>query len=473
MLCLLAVSSLTSMSFAQNVWTWHNDNNRTGWQANEPTLTADSTKPGYVSQSTFGFLWKWPVTGYVFPQPLAVTLQQAVGSCASPCSLVFVATERDILYAFNAASSSQSPVWSLNLAAQLPGPGQPFSCNSTTHDPCDVGVLGAYQGVTGTPVIDMGATPHPTLYVTAAADTGIAKNFYLFAIDITTGQPRGSLADNPVQIAGSVPGQQPNTTCISDYPGNGGTVSFNYQHPQRSGLLLLNGNVYVAFASGDGEKNNGWIFSYAFNYNTNKFSAPVIFNSTPYGTGGGFWGSGAGLTSDGTSIYAAAANGTFDLYSNPASVDTGDTLLKLNPSNFAILSFYTPFNVFSFPPVTPQIQPGLCLNDEDFGSGGVLAVPAPFIYHGQSVVITADKQSRLYVSSQSSLGGFDVNADCVNNFNNVQCITTPLPKVDDSQGYWGSPAYWHYNDGQDHYMLYYSATTEKCPPKGSASDQCV
>src|SRR5690348_12810206 len=34
-LCLFATSSLTSMSFAQNVTTWHNDNNRTGWQSNE------------------------------------------------------------------------------------------------------------------------------------------------------------------------------------------------------------------------------------------------------------------------------------------------------------------------------------------------------------------------------------------------------------------------------------------------------
>ena len=62
-LCLLAASFLTSMSSAQNVWTWHNDNNRTGWQANEPTLTADPTKSGYVSQSTFGLLWTWPVDG--------------------------------------------------------------------------------------------------------------------------------------------------------------------------------------------------------------------------------------------------------------------------------------------------------------------------------------------------------------------------------------------------------------------------
>jgi len=44
MLCLLALTSLTHTSLtltshAQNVWTWHNDNNRTGWQQNETILT--------------------------------------------------------------------------------------------------------------------------------------------------------------------------------------------------------------------------------------------------------------------------------------------------------------------------------------------------------------------------------------------------------------------------------------------------
>jgi hypothetical protein len=56
-------------------------------------------------------------TRFVYAQPLAVTLPQNVGSCTKPCSLVFVATEQDMLYAFNAASSSQTPIWTLNLAA--------------------------------------------------------------------------------------------------------------------------------------------------------------------------------------------------------------------------------------------------------------------------------------------------------------------------------------------------------------------
>ena len=74
-LCLLALTSLSSMSFAQNETTWHNDNNRTGWQQNETTLYATGT--GHVSQSNFGLLWKWPVG--------RIRLCSAAG-CHSPAS---------------------------------------------------------------------------------------------------------------------------------------------------------------------------------------------------------------------------------------------------------------------------------------------------------------------------------------------------------------------------------------------------
>jgi hypothetical protein len=50
-ICLLAFTLLTLMSYAQNVTTWHNDNSRTGWQQNEPVL-----RPATVNQNSFGLL---------------------------------------------------------------------------------------------------------------------------------------------------------------------------------------------------------------------------------------------------------------------------------------------------------------------------------------------------------------------------------------------------------------------------------
>ena len=75
---------LTPNSSAQsaNVTTWHNDNNRTGWQQNETILRATGT--GAMNQNNFGLLWQWPVTGYVYAQPLAVTYPQTIGSCNNP-----------------------------------------------------------------------------------------------------------------------------------------------------------------------------------------------------------------------------------------------------------------------------------------------------------------------------------------------------------------------------------------------------
>jgi hypothetical protein len=450
---LLALTSLTPMSYAQNVTTWHNDNYRTGWQANESILS--TTGPNAVNQSSFGLLWQWSVTGFVYAQPLAVTLQQSVGqSCPNPCSLVFVATEQNMLYAFNATSSSSTPVWSLNL-------GSPVVCGAlppgVDYDPCSTGVLGPYAGVTGTPVIDVAASPK-TLYVTAATQSSTSISFYLFAVDITTGLVRGT----PMPIAGMVSGESPDPDrkhfagdCTSDYPGNGGQVTFEYHHIQRSALLLLNGIVYVAFSGGfgnkDGETTNGWIFGYSFANNT--FSPTAVFNSTPYGTGGGIWGSGAGPASDGANIYAAIANGTlFDPITQQIPYDLGDSLVKLDPSNHLnVLDFYAP----------PDGGAARCLVDTDFGSGGVLLPPAPFTYNSMNVVINADKESKIYVANKGNLGKFNASGG-----NNIQTILTPHPKADGTQGYWASPAYWHYKDSQnqDHYMLYYSATTDDPEP---------
>jgi hypothetical protein len=129
--CLLALTSLTPALHAQsaNVTTWHNDNNRTGWQQNETILRATGT--GAINQSNFGLLWQWTVTGPVYAQPLAVTYPQTIGSCNNPCSLVFIATEQDMLYAFNAASSLSTPVWpALNLAQAVASNDEAVNCGT-------------------------------------------------------------------------------------------------------------------------------------------------------------------------------------------------------------------------------------------------------------------------------------------------------------------------------------------------------
>jgi len=109
--CLLALTSMTAVSVAQQlcsgttpcVTTWHNDLNRTGWQQDETALSPSTVSP----PKAFGLLYQWTVSGSVYAQPLAIS-EVPVSGCTPPnCpNVVFVATEQDMLYAFNAASSA-------------------------------------------------------------------------------------------------------------------------------------------------------------------------------------------------------------------------------------------------------------------------------------------------------------------------------------------------------------------------------
>ena len=393
--CLLALSALTAVSAAQsctptgnNVLTWHNDNNRTGWQQDETCLNPTNVT---AAGNSFGLLWQWKqnVSGRVYAQPLAATVSGPVGTChSSSCNLVFVATENDMLYAFNASPSqfSQTPVWPTINLATVPNPNGTFIncqtdttgwavCTGKTEEGLPTPFTSTDVGVTGTPVIDPATN---TLYVAAAIEipsgnSGVI-NYYLFAVDITSG-----IVKTYKQIMGSVPGSQipPTPKCTTG--GSGTTQSFNINHIQRSGLLLLNSIVYVSFAPLPEPSESGWMFGYSLsvtngsNYALSQVSA---FSSTPHGTGGGIWGSGAAPASDGMDIFVTTGNGTFDLgESQPIDNDAGDSLLRLQPPTspatlLTISDFFTPYDVFSY-----DSNAGLCHDDEDFGSGGVLLPP--------------------------------------------------------------------------------------------------
>lgn len=112
----------------------------------------------------------------------------------------------------------------------------------------------------------------------------------------------------------------------------------------------------------------------------------------------------------------------------------------------------------------------------DVASGGVLVVPSGYKYtcypasgacnqcsgsNAQcNVVINADKQSNIYVASQSNLGGLSNGGGN----NNIEVVQTPYPAPMDYtnpngsyQGYWASPAYWY--DGSNDWV-FYSATDQ-------------
>ena len=128
----LTVNAVTS-SGGVNVPTWHFDNGRSGWNNKETSLS-----PGNVSSKTFGKLFSYLVDGYAYAEPL---LMSNVTINGTTHNVLYVATEHDSVYAFDADNGSGTPLWHVSLL-------------QSGETPITAGSIQPYQGVTSTPVID-------------------------------------------------------------------------------------------------------------------------------------------------------------------------------------------------------------------------------------------------------------------------------------------------------------------------------
>ena len=227
-----ASSAPATVAVVVAVTTYHNDLNRTGVNAAETVLNTSN-----VNTTTFGKLYSRTVDGLVAAQPLympGVSIP-AVGVR----NVVYVATSHNTVYAFDADSATAtSPLWTVNL-----GTPALWSVLMNSDVPGEVGIV-------GTPVIDASTN---TLYAVAETWEAGDAAFRLHALDIRTGAEKFG---GPRIIQGSVAG--------SGVGSVGGTLTFApFWHQQRAGLMLVNGVVYVAFAShGDLGPFHGWFFGY-------------------------------------------------------------------------------------------------------------------------------------------------------------------------------------------------------------------
>jgi hypothetical protein len=389
--------------------TWHNDPARTGQNLQEIILT-----PSNVNVASFGKIFSYPVDGQIVGQPLFV--YKVTIPNQGTFNVVYVATENDSVYAFDADGSHTGPLWQdvfINPSKGI----TPIPCADTgSGKDCPfVSVI----GITGTPVIDLTTG---TMYLTAATKENGKYVQRLHALDITSG---GEKFGGPVVIKAAVKGTGAGS--------KNGMVAFSPLHEnQRTGLLLLNGVVYVGWASyGDIAPFHGWILG----YNAGTLARAAVFNTAPNGSDAGVWQSGGAPSVDPAGfIYLQTGNGTFDV--NSGGKDRGDSFLKLKAPGLTVSDYFTPFN-----------QAILDTGDIDLGSGAGVIVPTQAGKFPDEI-ISAGKQGIIYVVNRLHMGKFDPNTDHV-----VQKIQGSI------KGYWSSAAYWNgnvYFSGKSDFLSQYA-----------------
>ncbi len=370
----VAVSAAASASML----TYHNDIARDGANTGETTLTTEN-----VNKSQFGKRFSYQVDGQIYAQPLYVANLTIGGA---PHNVVYVATENDSVYAFDADGLQTKPLWKVSLGTA-----------ETVSDALGIKPL---LGITSTPVIDASTN---TMYVLAVSTSG--AHFQLHAIDITTGAEKFG---GPVAVTGSVSGTGGDSS--------GGMITLEKACYQRSALVLANNNVYIAF----GHCNHGWILS----YDETSLQQTAIFNTTPDGSGGTFWmgGGTAAVDSAGNTYWMSGTN------FGDAQPGYNNAFLQMTPT-LTIGDYFMPSN-----------NQTLITNDADLGSGGLVLMPD----NGSSTpheVIGGGKDGRIFVINRDHMGEFSSSGNDV--VQTVQEGTSQYNNLHCTPAYWNGSIYVH------------------------------
>ena len=419
--CFLAIG--TSTGWAASPYTTQAfDNGRSNWNPTETGLTVSNVR------SSFGPWFKLPLDAQVYAQPLYLPALN-MGSSLGTHNVLFVATESNTVYAFDADGGKQ--LWKVGLTPS----GETLQVSSDYNN-----TRVPHIGITATPVIDPGTN---TIYLVAATKTVASPVVYhqrLHALDVTTGHER---TGSPVDIRATYRG----TGGTQD--GNGNVVFDPRVQFNRASLLLFNGLVWTAFGSHeDVGTYQGWVIA----YDKTTLQRVGVFNTAPdipNGSGGAsVWQSDMGLAADSNSTYFLTANGTFD--ADTGGHDYSDTAIRLG-TNFQVLDYFTPCN-----------QQELDDLNVDLGSGGPMILPAQSSGSPPNLITFAGKEGSVYLADRTNMGKYTPttvpdNQECEDKV--VQELWRVLG-IQATNGnasrdaFWGAPAY--FRDASGNQTIYYA-----------------
>ncbi|HEY0565966.1 MAG TPA: PQQ-binding-like beta-propeller repeat protein, partial [Terriglobales bacterium] len=294
--------------------------------------------PANVSVDGFGKLFSIALDGHVPAQPLYVSGLSINGVNHN---ILYVATEHDSVYAFDADDGTQ--LWKRSMVPNGETVSDDVGCPQITPE----------MGVTATPVIDRSAGANGTMYVQAMTQDGSgAYHQRLHAIDLLDGH---ELDNSPVDITATYPGKGDNST-------NGQVVFDPKRYKERTALTLANGKIYTFWASHcDTRPYTGFMMA----YDASTLKQTAVWNTDPNGNDGSVWGAGAGPAVDPAgNLVFLVGNGSLDtnLDANgfPTNGNIGNSFIKLSDAgdHMQVLDYFSPFNTLAENAV-----------DEDLGSG--------------------------------------------------------------------------------------------------------
>lgn len=398
---------------AVSVLTYHNDNTRSGLDANETTLTSTN-----VNSTTFGKLGTLQVTGLVDAEPLYVP---GLAINGAKHNVVFVVTEHDMAYAFD-ADAPGSPLWQASLIPTAETPSDDRGCSQVEPE----------IGITSTPVIDPSAGPNGTMFlVTMSRDSSNNYHHRLHAVDLTTGADRMT----PTEVQATYPGTGTGSS-------SGAQTFYAAAYEERAALLLSNGVIYTTWTSHcDNPNYNSWVIA----YDESNLEQQAVLDLTANGTTqggreGGIWNAGSGPSADASGfIYFLIGNGTFDTTLDsqgfPNTGDFGNSFVKLSLSGSTI----SVVDYFAMDNPDGGDAESESSSDTDLGSGGAMLLPDLQDSSGNTVHlgVGAGKDAHLYIVSRDDMGKF-----VANDANIYQEVTGAIGGVFSAPAYFNGAVYY-------------------------------